>query len=257
MTSRGRHDVPFRSTIHGNGQNPEINPYLELHASFGRPVLTAVEAPEWKGRWNEYFDRDAPLHLEVGCGNGFFLSGMAARHPEWNWVGIEIRYKRVVLTAKKLRAKGISHACIARYDAWWLEDLFLPGSLSGIYVNHPDPWMKDRHSGKRLMGRYFASFAAWALRPGARLRLKSDHAPNLDLLAAGAEGLPLDVVGRSDDVRKVGAPWGDDDVTTNYQSKFDKRDLPVYALWMVRGEGAVDRVEGLDPAFREPLPDIE
>jgi tRNA (guanine-N7-)-methyltransferase len=240
MSRPGRHDIPFRDKVEGESSRPGVNPYIDLHRTFGPPVIPAEDARVWKGRWNECFERDAPLHLEVGCGNGFFLAGMASRHPDRNWVGIEIRYKRVVLTARKLQAAGADrNARIVRYDAWWLDDLFEAGSVAGIYVNHPDPWMKDRHAEKRMMGPLFARFAAWALQPGGEVRLKSDHCPNLDGLVGGASGLPLQVIGRSDDVR-VDLPWDrDDDVVTNYQSKFDRRDAPVHALRMRRTDGEV------------------
>ena len=238
MSHTGRHHRPFREKVHGRPLRTEVNPYVTLHEEFGPPVVTADEAFTWNGRWADCFGRDAPLHVEVGSGNGFFLSGMAMRHPDRNWLGIEIRYKRVVLCARKIQAAGALHARIARYDAWWLDDLFGPASIDGLYVNHPDPWIKVTNARKRLMSRYFAEFASMVLKPGAELRLKSDFAPNLDGLVQGAEGLPLRLMGRSSDVRREGLPWdADDDITTNYQSKFDKKDAPVHALRMVREAG--------------------
>ena len=106
------------------------NPYLSLHAELGRPAMTSEAAAACKGRWHEEFGREAPLHVEIGAGNGFFLSGMAARHPEFNWLGVEIRFKRVVLTARKLlkvQAEGWSR--ITRYDGNALPDLLRPGEL--------------------------------------------------------------------------------------------------------------------------------
>jgi len=237
MSNFGRQNRPFREKVHGRPQKSETNPYVELHATLGPPVITAHEALDHAGNWDACFGRSAPLHLEVGSGNGFFLAGMAARHPERNWLGLEIRFKRVVLCARKIQAAGITNARISRYDAWWLDDLFGEASLSGLYVNHPDPWKKKKEARKRLMGRYFAEFAAWALKPGAELRLKSDFPGNIEGLVGAIDGLPLTVVGRSDDVRRS-LPWdAGDDITTNYQSKFDKKDAPVYAVRLVRGPG--------------------
>jgi hypothetical protein len=41
--------------------------------------------------------------------------------------------------------------------------------------------------------------------------------------------LPLVVTGKADDVTTGSAPWPDD-IETNYQSKFRKRGMPVYAI---------------------------
>jgi len=140
-----------------------------------------------------------------------------------------------VLCAKKIKAAGVRNARIARYDAWYLEDLFQEGEVDGIYVNFPDPWMRDRDEKKRLMGPVFARWAAAALRPDGLLRLKSDHGPNLDRLIAACEGLPLEVIARASDVASQGTPWSeDDDIVTNYQSKFIARGEPTHALWMRR-----------------------
>ena len=130
---------------------PDINPFLVAHREHGHPLLPASEAWPYRGRWHEAFGREAPLHVEIGSGNGFFLAELARRNPDWNVLGIEIRYKRTVLCAKKIEAAGVSNALITRYDAWYLDDLFEDGSLAGLYVNHPDPWPKVRHEKNRLL----------------------------------------------------------------------------------------------------------
>jgi tRNA (guanine-N7-)-methyltransferase len=222
--------------------DPEQNPYLLTHRAFGPELLAASQASGFRGRWHECFGRVAPLHVEIGSGNGFFLAGLAKQHPEWNLLGVEIRYKRVVLCARKIRAAGAQHAKIARYDAWYLDDLFEPGSVAGLYVNHPDPWPKDRHEKNRLISRWFLEEAASFLAPGGWLRVKSDFEDNVGriprLLAADADGAPLPALpftidGRSDDVTTGPAPWPDD-IETNYQSKFRLRGLPVYAMQLTR-----------------------
>lgn len=223
-------------------RHPDINPFVRSHRTFGPELLPADEAWTWRGRWGERFGREAPLCVEIGSGNGFFLAGTAAIHPEWNVLGIEIRYKRTVLCARKIRAAGVANALVARYHAAYLDDLFEDGSLSGIWVNHPDPWPKERHEKNRLISRWFLEDIARLLKPGAFFRLKSDFRDNVDrvegLLDHGPEGeplprLPLRITGRSDDVNGHGAPWPDD-VVTNYQRKMLLRGQPVYAIELVR-----------------------
>lgn len=221
-----------------------VNPYLKDHRSFGRPLISADEAWQLRDRWAEEFGREAPLHLEIGSGNGFFLSGLAQRNPDWNVLGVEIRYKRVVLCSTKITRAGLTNARIIRYHAGFLDDLLPPQSVSGLYVNHPDPWPKERHEKNRLLSRWFMEDVVHLLRPGAAFRLKTDHLPNLErvlhVLDHGPDDeplprLPLEVTGRADDVTRGPAPWPDD-IETNYQRKFRERGLPVYALELVRTE---------------------
>ena len=240
-------------------RQPDANPFVRLHRTHGPPLLPASEAQRYRGRWDAAFGRSAPLHLEIGSGNGFFLAELARRNPDWNVLGIELRYKRTVLCAKKIAAVGADNARIARYHAAYLDDLFLPGDLAGIYVNHPDPWPKARHEKNRLISRWFLEDCARYLVPGGWLRLKSDFADNIDrvagLLAAGPEGeplprLPLEVTGRSEDVITGPAPWPDD-IETNYQSKFRKRGLPVYAIALVRTDAPFASVRVHDEVLLE------
>jgi tRNA (guanine-N7-)-methyltransferase len=210
------------------------NPYLSLHAELGRPAMTSEAAAACKGRWDEEFGREAPLHVEIGAGNGFFLSGMAARHPEFNWLGVEIRFKRVVLTARKLlKVKAEGWSRITRYDGNALPDLLRPGEVAGIYLNHPDPWPKRQQAHNRMICGDWLDMIATLLRPGGDLKVKTDHQLNVLALVKAMEGRPFTLVGRSDDVANDGAPWPDD-VVTNYQRKFNERGLPVYALWLRR-----------------------
>jgi tRNA (guanine-N7-)-methyltransferase len=249
MAHRGRRTSPpegerprFRPPAADDLRHPEANPYLDAHREWSPEVVPADVAHTFHGRWEAAFGRSAPLHVEIGSGNGFFLAGTCAAHPEWNVLGVEIRYKRAVLCARKLRAAGLTNGRIARYDAFYLDDLFTDGAAAALYVNHPDPWPRERHAKNRLISRWFLEEAARILQSGAPLRLKSDYLPNIERLTfhldhdddgEPAPRLPFDVTGRADDVTTGPAPWPDD-IETNYQSKFRKRGLPVYAVALAR-----------------------
>lgn len=212
----------------------DVNPYVRSHREFGQEILPGSDAPQWKGRWHEHFGRSAPLHLEIGSGNGFYLSGMAELHPEADWIGVELRFKRVELVARKLRAANLMNARIIRYDARSLEDILEPGSLAGIHVNHPDPWERESKRHHRLIGPEFVALAARLAAPGAEFRLKTDFGPHVKALVAAATEADLwDVVGTRNDVDTEGNLWPDD-VVTNYQRKARVRGVPVFAALLRR-----------------------
>jgi tRNA (guanine-N7-)-methyltransferase len=215
------------------GRREDVNPHIAAHREFAGILMTATEASGWRDRWAERFGRDAPLHLEIGSGNGEWIAAMARQHPDWDFVGVELRYKRTVLTAHKLRKAGVANAVVCRYHAAYLDDLFDPGTLAGLHVNHPDPWPKTAHEKNRLVSRWFLEDVAALLAPGGVFRLKSDFRPNVDRVEELLAGLPLSVSGRAEDVTRGPAPW-EDDVETNYQSKFRKRGLPVHAIELLR-----------------------
>lgn len=221
-----------------------VNPYLVAHRSFGPPLLPMEAAKARRGAWAEEFGRAAPLHLEIGPGNGWWLTEIAGRQPDVDFVAVEIRFKRTVLCARKAKRAGLTNVRIARYHAAFLHDLFEPGTLSAIWVNHPDPWAKVKQEKNRLVSRWFLEDACVLLRPGGVLRIKSDFPPNVtrvrELLTCGPDGeprpaLPLTITGQSDDVGARGTPWPDDVVTT-YQRRAYDLGLTVHAVELVRGD---------------------
>lgn len=56
------------------------------------------EEKQWKGRWDQVFENDHPIRLEIGMGKGQFLMQMALQNPDINYIGIE-RYSSVLLRA--------------------------------------------------------------------------------------------------------------------------------------------------------------
>ena len=213
--------------------NPHLNVHLQEYWKAGAPVLRSKEAQQASQDWSRVFGREAPLNLEIGPGNGFFLAGMAEFYPEEDWLGLEIRYKRVMLCAKKIQSKALSNALITRYDAWLVGELFPQDSLSGLYTNHPDPWQKKRQAKKRLLNEQFCIWAASALKSGCSWRIKTDFEQHILTVLEHCRDLPFAVTGRENDVESNGAPW-EKDIETNYQSKFREKGLPVYALELTR-----------------------
>jgi len=212
---------------------PDVNPFLRKHFEFGRPLLPAREAATYKGRWHEYFGRTAPLHLEIGSGNGFFLAELTRRNPDANVIGLEIRYKRTVKCAKKLKVAGLTNGAMLRYHAAYTDDLFEDGALSGLYVNHPDPWPKERHEKNRLISRWFLEDVVRLLKPGGVFRLKSDFHDNVGRVAALLDGLPLTITGQTMNIDTDGAPWPDD-IETYYQKKMKGKGCTIAAIELLR-----------------------
>jgi tRNA (guanine-N7-)-methyltransferase len=50
------------------------------------------------------------------------------------------------------------------------------GSLSFLYLLHPDPWPKARHAKRRMMNDGPVNMFAAKLRPGGEFRFGTDHA---------------------------------------------------------------------------------
>jgi tRNA (guanine-N7-)-methyltransferase len=211
---------------------PELNPYVDRIAEYAPWAMTAEQGEEQRGRWRELLARpaDAPLLLEIGPGNGFFFRELCRRHPEAVVVGVEIRFKRVWLTTRKARQQGLDSFRVVHHHASYLEDLFEPGELTAVHVNHPDPWPKDRHHKNRLLTPAFRERLGRLLVPGGEFWLKSDFTEYGPLVrelmhAEGWEALVFTADLHSDEAEALrtaqptSSRWWEADIVTNYERK--------------------------------------
>lgn len=113
---------------------------------------------EHKGKWNQIFENDNEIHIEIGMGKGQFIIGMAQSNPNVNYIGIEM-YDSVILTAVnnlREREEKIENLRLIRMDATEIEKVF-DKEVSRIYLNFSDPWPKAKHSKRRLTSKEFLS----------------------------------------------------------------------------------------------------
>jgi len=137
---------------------------------------------------DDVFPAPQPLWLEIGCGVGDFIVQLAARHPERNFLAIDIYNKGCLKTCRRVEQHALSNVRVMRTEARYLLDQFLGReSLSGAIVNCPDPWPKKRHRGRRLVNRHFLETLRCYLAPRGEFYFATDFA---DYAAMVAEIIP-------------------------------------------------------------------
>src|SRR4029453_17751155 len=120
------------------------------------------------------FGRNAPLHVDLGCGDGSFLCEMARQFPKKNFLGIERLIKRVEKVRRK--AEKIGNVRVLRADTLFAVRYLLPeSSVETFYLLFPDPWPKRRHQFRRIFTRDFLNAVAAALRKNGLLRVATDQ----------------------------------------------------------------------------------
>ncbi len=133
------------------------------------------------------FGRAAPLVLEVGFGDGRFLSHLGRTHPEWNLLGAEISLGSVWRTYRRMKRDAIEHVRLYKGNAGFIvRDVVAPSALSRVYVNFPDPWPRKKQWKNRLLQPDFFRTLHARLAPGGHLELTTDHPGYFEYALAAA-----------------------------------------------------------------------
>ena len=115
-----------------------------------------VENPaDFKGRWAERFGNDHPIHIEVGCGKGGFITGMAAQNPEINYIAIDMQLSVLSHALDKALEANLPNVQMMLVDGAALTEYFEDAEVSRVYLNFSDPWPKTRHEKRRLTYKSF------------------------------------------------------------------------------------------------------
>ena len=127
------------------------------------------------GSFAALFGNDNPLSLEIGCGIGDFITQIAARHPEQNFIAIDIFNQGCRATCSRIEESGLNNIRMMRIEARYLMHHYLgKDSLQNIFINCPDPWPKKRHRKRRLLNKSFLDLALFCLQPKGVLNFSTD-----------------------------------------------------------------------------------
>ncbi len=158
-----------------------VNPYLRLlRDEHYLPLLHGAQLRHAAAAWRTYFDTAGmrelrALLVEIGCYRGRNLLEVAQRFPQTACIGIDLTFKRVVLSAQAIYAQGLHNAVSVLSDARDLASLFRPDELDGVICFFPDPWVKPRQHKKRLLSTSYCAQLAKLIKAGGFVWLKTDN----------------------------------------------------------------------------------
>ncbi len=123
----------------------------------------------------------ARLVLEIGCGNGHFLTAYAAAHPDQLCVGIDLRLERIDKALRKCGRASLPNLHFLRGDVRnLLQELPADARLLDTYLLFSDPWPKKRHHKNRMLQTEFLDELAARAGQGSRLFFRTDFKPYFD-----------------------------------------------------------------------------
>lgn len=115
-----------------------------------------IDKPEeFKGVWKSKFKEDKPLHIELGCGKGIFISTLASSHKENNYIAVDMIEAMLGLSKRNIENaynyEYPENLLLIRANIEQLSNVFSnKDKISRIYINFCNPWPKKKHNKKRL-----------------------------------------------------------------------------------------------------------
>lgn len=111
-----------------------------------------VDYSEQPLSFSKLFGNNNDVIVEIGFGNGDSLLQQAIKHPQYNFLGIEVHGPGVGHLIHHANAQDIRNLKLIRHDAIEvLSHQIADSSVARVQLFFPDPWHKKRHHKRRII----------------------------------------------------------------------------------------------------------
>ena len=138
---------------------------------------TALKSmPEGLLNWRELFGRDAPVVLDLGCGNGRYLIGSALARPDHDHLGTDILPVVIRYARKRGNQRGLPNLKFAVLGGHELLEKHVPAhSVAEAHCYHPQPYYDPAKVHLRLVTPAFLALVHRSLVPGGLFVIQTDN----------------------------------------------------------------------------------
>ena len=151
-----------------------INPYKEKLLNFPARLLTFNDFEKDLEQVHYSIANSVDIYCEIGSGSGGFMLEHAKENPQAHFFGFELRFKRSVRTIEKAIANNLNNISVLLIKGERIAELFPAASISGVYVNFPEPWHKNRWKKHRVLTLDLLQKLLIVLRKDGFIALKTD-----------------------------------------------------------------------------------
>lgn len=198
------------------------------------PVLVSPVDIQSELDFHWIFPKTQKVELELGSGDGSFITQRAKLNPQTNFIGVERLLGRLRKIERFARQHHLENLRGFRHEISYLLRYLLPEeSISKIHVYFPDPWPKKKHARNRLFRPPFTRWASRVLEPGGQIYVKTDNKVYFEQLLDVFAGDPeFQFISFPEDMKSFKTEFelffNDKGIETNY-AVFQKVDFSVDA----------------------------
>lgn len=170
--------------------------------------------------------KDKKKILEIGSGKGGFLSSMAIKFPDYEFIGVEVQKTALAIACKYIEKNSIKNLRFFASDIALLFEKFEEGSFDYIFLNFSDPWPKKRQHKRRLTYPTFLKQYYKLLKNKGRLIFKTDNEVLFNDSIEYLNESEFKMISKTDDYD------GKDefDAQTEYETKFRGQGVPIHRV---------------------------
>ena len=211
------------------------------YKKWARPELEAskfyIDNPEeWKGKWKEFFkNQNNPIHLELGCGKGQFISELASSNLKINYIAIDLVDAMLGLAKRNVeqvyKEKNIEpeNIVLTRFDIERIPMILdKKDKIERIYINFCNPWPKGKHRKKRLTHTRQLEKYKEFLADGAEVYFKTDDDDLFTASIGYFEEAGFNILKKTFDLHSE--PIWDNNIETEHEKMFSEQGIKIKAL---------------------------
>jgi len=187
----------------------------EIEHEFGVPIPGVIRPEsEWARTaikklpppapldWRAIFGRDAPVVVELGCGNGRYTLLSALARPEVDHFASDLLPVVIRYATRRANQRGLHNVRFAVRDAQAIMGSYVgAGGVAEVHLYHPQPYHDPRQAHLRLVTPRFLADVHRGLVPGGRFAIQTDNPDYWAYIAAVAPAFF--------DFREHPGPWPD------------------------------------------------
>ncbi|QDV34548.1 tRNA (guanine(46)-N(7))-methyltransferase TrmB [Tautonia plasticadhaerens] len=172
--------------------------------------------------WAAIFGREAPVVLDLGCGNGRYTLLSALSRPDHDHVAVDLVPAVVRYATKRANQRGLHNVRVIVKDAQsFLRSYVAPGSVAEVHIYHPQPYHDPKEARFRLITPAFLKHVHRVLGPGGLFVVQTDSPEYWEYVASVAPSFFT--------FREQAGPWPDaPEGRSRREILARSRDLPVF-----------------------------
>ena len=172
------------------------------------------------GTWGkDYFKNANPITLELACGKGDYTIALAEKHPDRNYIGIDMKGPRLWSGCVAAQERGLTNVAFLRIEILDLTHYFAKDEINEIWITFPDPFLKNGSANKRLTATRYLNAYKQVIKEGATIHLKTDSTPLFEFSLRSLRKNRCILEETVDDVHDKEERHDDLYIKTNYEQK--------------------------------------